>query len=96
MSSCTSLTYMQPLTTVSTRLSNPYLHGSATCSPDLEATSKSSNDWGLMQEVARYRKIDNNIVSLATRLEEYKPDIDAMQASLALCKSHLMLAQAGE
>jgi hypothetical protein len=49
-----------------------------------------------MQEVARYRKIDNNIVSLATRLEEYKPDIDAMQASLALCKSHLMLAQAGE
>jgi hypothetical protein len=62
----------------------------------LQQTVAETNDWGLMQEIACYCEIDDNIASLMTCLEEYQRDIDTAQASLASRESHLMLARAGE
>jgi hypothetical protein len=43
-----------------------------------------------------YWEIDDDVTTLAVKLKEYQHDLDAAQASLMLCESHLMLAHTTE
>jgi hypothetical protein len=54
------------------------------------------DNWGLAREVTRYRKLNDDIMAVATKIEQYQCDMDAVQARLASCESRLMLAQAVE
>jgi hypothetical protein len=55
-----------------------------------------TNDWGLAKEITRYRQINDNIMHLAVKVEEYQWDLKAAWANLTLCESHLMFARAAE
>jgi hypothetical protein len=62
----------------------------------LQGAVADTEDWGLAREVARYRKLDNDITAVAIKIEEYQHDLDAARARLGSCESHLMLARAAE
>jgi hypothetical protein len=55
-----------------------------------------TEDWGLAREVARYRELDNDVTSVAIKIEEYQRDLDAARARLSSCETHLTLARAAE
>jgi hypothetical protein len=62
----------------------------------LQTTVAETDDWGLAREITRYRQIDDNITHLAVKVEEYQRDLEAVQANLTSCESHLMFARAAE
>jgi hypothetical protein len=62
----------------------------------LQTTVADTDDWGLAREITQYREIDDDVTHLAVKIKEYQQDLEAAQASLTACKSHLMLAQAAE
>jgi hypothetical protein len=62
----------------------------------LQQAVAKTDDWGLAREIVRYHELDDNIIMLATKLEQYQRDINTSQASLASCEVHLMLAHATE
>jgi hypothetical protein len=43
----------------------------------LQTTVADIDDWGLAQEITRYREIDDNITHLTVKIEEYQRDLDA-------------------
>jgi hypothetical protein len=55
-----------------------------------------TDDWGLAQEIMRYREIDDDVTHLAVKIEEYQHDLYATRASLMSCESRLMLTHASE
>jgi hypothetical protein len=54
------------------------------------------DDWGLAREIACYCELDDNLMTVAIKIEQYQHNMDAARARLASCESHLMLAQATE
>jgi hypothetical protein len=62
----------------------------------LQTTMAETNNWGLVQEITRYRQIDDDIMHLAVKVEEYQRDLEVAQANLTLCESRLMFAWAVE
>jgi hypothetical protein len=62
----------------------------------LQQAMADTNDWGLAQEIAHYCKLDDNVAAVAIKIEQYQQDLDAIQAHLASCESHLMLSQAAD
>jgi hypothetical protein len=62
----------------------------------LQQAVANMDDWGLTQETARYRKLNDDITALAIKIKQYQCDLDAAQAQLASCESHLMLACASK
>ena len=55
-----------------------------------------TGDWGFAREVTQYREIDDDITSLALKIEEYQCDMDAARARLGSCETRLMLTRAAE
>jgi hypothetical protein len=62
----------------------------------LQQAVADTNDWGLAQEVACYHKLNNDVTAIAIKIEQYQCDLDAIQAQLSSCESHLMLARTAE
>jgi hypothetical protein len=55
-----------------------------------------TEDWGLAREIARYRKLDNDVTAVAIKIEEYQRDLDTTRAHLSSCETRLMLVRAAE
>jgi hypothetical protein len=53
-------------------------------------------DWGFAREIARYRQLNDDIMAVTIKIEEYQRDLDATHACLGCCKSQLMLTRAAE
>ena len=62
----------------------------------LQTTVAETDDWGLAREITQYRQIDDNITHLTVKVKEYQLDLEAVQANLTSCESHLMFARAAE
>jgi hypothetical protein len=62
----------------------------------LQQAVADTDDWGFAREVARYRTLDDEITTLAVKIEGYQRDLDAARARLGSCESRLMLARAAE
>jgi hypothetical protein len=62
----------------------------------LQQAVANTNDWGLVQEIAHYQELNDNVIAVAIKIEQYQRDLDAVQACLASCESCLMLAHAAE
>jgi hypothetical protein len=62
----------------------------------LQGAVADTEDWGLAREVARYRELDNDVTSVAIKIEEYQRDLDAARAHLSSCETRLTLAHAAE
>jgi hypothetical protein len=62
----------------------------------LQQVVADTGDWGFAREVAHYRLIDDDIMALAVKIEEYQRDLDAARARLGSCESRLILARAAE
>jgi hypothetical protein len=43
----------------------------------LQTTVADIDDWGLAQEITRYREIDDDITHLTVKIEEYQHDLNA-------------------
>jgi hypothetical protein len=43
----------------------------------LQKTVANTDDWGLSHEITQYWEINNNITTLAVKIEEYQHDLDA-------------------
>jgi hypothetical protein len=55
-----------------------------------------TDNWGLAREITCYRQIDDDITHLVVKVEEYQWDLEAAQANLTSCESHLMSAHTAE
>jgi hypothetical protein len=62
----------------------------------LQTTVADTDNWGLAREITQYREINDDIIHLAVKIEEYQRDLEAAWASLTACESCLMLARAAE
>jgi hypothetical protein len=62
----------------------------------LQGAVADTGDWGFAREVTQYREIDDDITSLALKIEEYQCDMDAARARLGSCETRLMLTRAAE
>jgi hypothetical protein len=62
----------------------------------LQGAVADTEDWGLAREVARYRELDNDVTTVAIKIEEYQRDLDATHARLSSCETRLTLARAAE
>jgi hypothetical protein len=62
----------------------------------LQTIVADTNNWGLAREITCYWEIDDDVTVLAVKIKEYQHNLDAAQASLMLCESHLMLTHATE
>jgi hypothetical protein len=54
------------------------------------------DDWGLACKIARYHELDDDIMAITIKIEQYQRNLDAAQAQLASCESCLMLAHGSE
>jgi hypothetical protein len=54
------------------------------------------DDWGLACEVVCYHKLDDDVMAVVIKIEQYQCDLNAIRAWLRSCESHLMLAHASE
>jgi hypothetical protein len=62
----------------------------------LQGAVADTGDWGLAREVTWYHKLDDDIASLALKIEEYQRDMDMARARLGSCETRLTLARAAE
>jgi hypothetical protein len=54
------------------------------------------DDWGLACEIVHYCKLDDDVMAVTIKIEQYQHDLDAVRAWLVSCESRLMLACASE
>jgi hypothetical protein len=57
----------------------------------MQSAVADTRDWGLTREVARYRELNDDVMAVAIKIEEYQRDLDAARARLGSCESRLML-----
>jgi hypothetical protein len=50
----------------------------------------------LARDIVRYRELNEDVTTIAIKIEQYRRDLDAVQARLSSCESRLMLARASE
>jgi hypothetical protein len=62
----------------------------------LQQAMADTDDWGLAQEITWYHELNNDVMVVTIKIEQYQHDLDAMRAQLAFCESRLMLAHAAE
>jgi hypothetical protein len=62
----------------------------------LQGAVADTEDWGLTKEIARYRKLDDNVTAVAIKIEEYQRDLNAARARLSSCETRLTLARAAK
>jgi hypothetical protein len=62
----------------------------------LQQAVANTDDWGLACEITRYHELDDDITTIAIKIEQYQRDLDATWACLSSCESRLMLACASE
>jgi hypothetical protein len=62
----------------------------------LQEAMANTGDWGYAREIAHYHMLDDEVTTVAVKIEEYQCDLDAARARLGSCESCLMLAQAAE
>jgi hypothetical protein len=62
----------------------------------LQQAVANMDDWGLACKIMRYRELDDDIMAVAIKIEQYQHDLDAIRAWLSSCESCLMLAHASE
>jgi hypothetical protein len=62
----------------------------------LQQAVADTDNWGLACEVTRYRELDDDVTTVAIKIEQYQHDLDAVRARLGSCESCLMLARATE
>jgi hypothetical protein len=62
----------------------------------LQQAVADTDNWGLAHKIACYCELDNDVTVVAIEIEQYQRDLDATQARLSSCESHLMLARASE
>jgi hypothetical protein len=53
----------------------------------LQEAMADTGDWGFAREVARYCQLDDDIMAVAIKIEEYQWDLDAACARLGSCES---------
>jgi hypothetical protein len=62
----------------------------------LQGVVADTDDWGLAREITRYRELDNDVMGVAIKIEEYQRNLDAARARLSSCETCLTLARAAE
>jgi hypothetical protein len=62
----------------------------------LQEAMADTRDWGYTREIACYRMLDDEVTTVAVKIEEYQHDLDAACTHLGSCESCLTLARAAE
>jgi hypothetical protein len=62
----------------------------------LQQAVADTDNWGLAREVTRYCKLNDDITTVAIKIEQNQHDLDAIWAHLSSCESRLMLTRASE
>jgi hypothetical protein len=62
----------------------------------LQQAVADTDDWGLAREVVHYHELDDDVTVVATKIEQYQHDLDAVRAQLVSCESRLTLTHASE
>jgi hypothetical protein len=62
----------------------------------LQQAVADTDDWGLAHEVARYRELDDDVMAVTIKIEQYQHDLDTVRARLGSCESRLMFACTSE
>jgi hypothetical protein len=62
----------------------------------LQQAVADTDDWGLAHEIACYHELNDNVTTIAIKIKQYQHNLNAVQAWLASCESHLMLACTSE
>jgi hypothetical protein len=62
----------------------------------LQQAMADTDNWGLACKIARYRELDDDVMAVAIKIEQYQCDLNTVWLQLGACESHLMLACAAE